>query len=819
MCACASTDRRLLPQTEIANRVQELGGIHKYDLTPDATHLVVGDYDTPKYRHVARERQDVKVMDAAWIDAVSHLWKHDDKIDFVRLETQHQLKPLEKCGAESPSPDDQPAARQSLLICLTGFGDQRDEIADKITSNGGRFTGDLTRKCTQLIVNKPEGKKFTAAKAWNIYTVTLDWLYQSVERGMILEEAKFDPLLPPQEQGVGAWVKKDPRRTSLGKRWRSAVANGPEDGVRKLRKTASMKLSSQRNNLWGDILGRSTSQGQLTEAPAQDAPLPEPTQRHDEDGVFSNCVFAVHGFDLQRRKVLEETVVTLCGTVAPTLEAAASSSMHGDALHRFLIVPQSSQPDTHPRISNDDVDIVTEFYIERCMHNKRFSPASDHVLGRPFPLFPIRGLSDLTVCSAAFTGLELSQMARSVAQLGAKFEEAFRRSTSVVVCKSLQAMRKEKLRYALEWGVPVVSADWLWECISTGFNVPFDGYIFPEIRKRYTSQRQPGEEEEKGPSRIQQQRQSEPALAIPRLGKGPPAEAGLDATAFDRDSPDKGGRRRAPRAAPQEHSITSADFMTARTHAADTFVRDSDAPLGELSSARLNRSPSPPKQATRTRSEPWPRSLAEKTAGSVRGPSAPPPNDPAEGRRAEVQVEEARRKADEEARKQAREAERQVLSSKLSSLIHSTTTDANGRESRSQAAAARPRRRQVFGRAISNASNASSAASADTARPAPGSLRSVATGGARDDDDAAAAEDGQSAARTPPPPPATQLEYRDPQVLESKAALVSKMMMVAGGDAGCADGAAPRAAATAAAASQAGGAGVGVHSGRALRKR
>ncbi|XP_044718910.1 twin BRCT domain-containing protein [Hirsutella rhossiliensis] len=764
-------------RTDIANRVQELGGIHKYDLTPDATHLVVGDYDTPKYRHVARERQDVKAMDAAWIEAVSHLWKLDDEIDF-------------------------PAARQSLLVCQTGFGDQRDEIADKITSNGGRYTGDLTRKCTHLIVSKPEGKKFTAAKSWNIYTVTLDWLYQSVERGMILEEAKFDPLLPLEQQGAGAWVRKDPRRTSLGKRSRSAVANRPEEGVRKLRKTASMKLNSQRNNLWGDILGRSTSrdysfnESRRAEAPAQDALPPEPLPPQDEDGVYSNCVFAIHGFDQQRQKVLEETVATLSGIVSPTLEAVASGSMRGEALRRFLIVPQTSQPDTHPRILNDDVHIVTEFYIERCMHNKRFFPPSEHVLGRPFPMFPIRGFSDLTVCSAAFTGLELSQMARSVAQLGAKFEEGFRRSTSLVVCKSLQAMRKEKLRYALEWEVPVVSADWLWECISTGFNVPFEGYIFPEIRKQYISPKRPEVGEERGSSRPQQQRPLEPTLAIPRPSKARlPAEVGLDATAFDRDSPDKGGRRKAPRAVPQEDSTTSADFMTARTHPANT-------------------SPSPPKHVTgptRTRSEPWPRSLVEKTTGLVRGPSAPPA-DPSRG--AESDAEEAKRKAEEKARKQAREAERQVLSSKLSSLIHSTTTDADGREPRSQTAVARPRRRQVFGRAISNASNASSAASADGGRPAPESLRSVAAGGA--DNDVAAAESRQSASRTPPPPPATQLEYRDPQVLESKAALVSKMMMVASGDA---DGAGMAARPAAAASSEASGAGVGVYSGRALRKR
>ncbi|KAH6673877.1 hypothetical protein EV126DRAFT_306906, partial [Verticillium dahliae] len=81
--------------TEIEKKAQDLGGHHKYDLTPDVTHLIVGQYDTPKYRHVAKERPDIKAMDARWIDAVADLWKNAAEIDFAALETQWQLKPLE----------------------------------------------------------------------------------------------------------------------------------------------------------------------------------------------------------------------------------------------------------------------------------------------------------------------------------------------------------------------------------------------------------------------------------------------------------------------------------------------------------------------------------------------------------------------------------------------------------------------------------------------------------------------------------------------------------------------------------------------------
>lgn len=833
-------DSDFLFQTDIAQKVSELGGVHKYDLTPDVTHLVVGDYDTPKYRHVARERSDIKAMDAAWIEEMSELWKNDDDIDYVALEAKHQLKPLETCGVEpSSQEDDSAAARGSLFICLTGFGDQRDEIAEKIRESGGRHTGDLTRRCSHLIVSKPEGKKFNAAKAWNIYTVTLDWLLQSIERGLILEEKKFDPMLAPEEQGVDAWIKRDLKRATLGKRSRSAIANGggAEDGVRKLRKTASMKLNSQRNNLWGDILGRSgsreysfakeeTTGEQMGDIPTQ----PGLTLLKEDQGVFSNCTFVVHGFGSQRTSVLEQTIVTLSGSVVSSLhDPAIATKPENPDTYLFLIVPQASQPDTHPQIPHDSIHVITEYYIENCLHTKRFFSPNEQVLGRPFPLFPIPGFSDLTICSAAFTGIELNQVARSIVQLGARFEEEFRRTTSVLVCKSLDAMRKEKLRCALDWGVPIVTGDWLWECISTGYVCPMEDFTFPVLRNRTNVVKNPAS---KPISKAIPRPEPESKTTTKSISKGnhsrPPAGAGVDPTAFDRDSPEKPTKPSKPAAATVGDSVTSADFMTARTHPVESFFsRDLDhpgAPLAELSSAALNKSPKLPVTSifARTKSAPIPinRSGAENPVVSVPDPSssAPPaaklPHKPSiarntpflieeeededhedeerekkEGENEEEEEEAARRRKIQEemeaekARQQASAAKvRQGLTTALSDLIHPIS----GLEVHEQDSRPRRRHQRIFGRAISNASNASSVASGGgegtsgagagsnsngnnnhnaNSRPAPESLRAASA--ADHDDDVDNTE--------PQPPPGTQLEYRDPAAMQYKAMLMSRM--------------------------------------------
>ncbi|KAL6859492.1 BRCT domain-containing protein [Trichoderma novae-zelandiae] len=777
-CTSIPPDQR----TDIAQKVAELGGVHKYDLTPDVTHLVVGDYDTPKYRHVARERTDIKAMDAAWITAVNELWKNDDEVDLVALEKSHQLKALETSGAEPSSPEEtSPAARGSLLICLTGFGDERERIAKMITQNGGRYTGDLTRRCSHLIVSKPEGKKFTAAKSWGLHTVTLDWLQQSVERGMILEESKFDPLLPPEEQGVGAWVKRDPKRSSLGKRARSAVIGGGRDeGMRKLRKTASMKLSSQRNDLWGDILGRSASREYSfahENPPGAPAAAPAPTSQvptqpgyslaEEDQGVFANCVFVVHGFPQQRAAILEQIVATLGGGIASSLQSPAMLSQPTDPDHyRFLIVPQTSQPDTHPEVPNEHIHVITEFYIENCLHNKRFFSPNEQVLGRPFPLFPIPAFSSLTVCSAAFTGIELNQVARGVAQLGGKYEESFRRSANVLVCKSLVAMRKEKLKCALDWGVPVVSADWLWECISSGSLVPIQDFVYPELKKRRVK-RDPRDpfvnDEDEGES------EKQPRKALPEAK--PIAKPGVDKTAFDKDV---FGRSRAKQTL---ESITPADFITARTHPAETA-----SALAELSSAALNVSPKQPAAkgpVARTISAPakLPPVEEQQTSAPHRLPAASEPRElpnPLQPKQQSLPLPEPTKQAPQapEAAAAAKEPsaeqiekQRQLAAAaaELRQGLTSALSDLTGSEAAARdepdARGLRRRRQKILGRAISNASNASSAASIDGAAHPPRALQDD-----EDDDE-----------RRRQSPPATQLGYRDPEAMETKAMLMSRM--------------------------------------------
>ena len=183
-----------------------MGAVHKLDLTSDVTHLFVGNINTPKYKYVAKERPDIKILHSDWIEAVRQSWMEGDDVDVQRLEKEHQLPPF-----------------YGLKICLTGFDDldQRNYISDTVKELGAEYHGDLTRHITHLIAAAPQGAKYTHAKQWGINIVSLKWFEDSLQRGMALDENSYDPAMSIEMQGVGAFRQERAKpRVSLGKRER-----------------------------------------------------------------------------------------------------------------------------------------------------------------------------------------------------------------------------------------------------------------------------------------------------------------------------------------------------------------------------------------------------------------------------------------------------------------------------------------------------------------------------------------------------------------------------------------------------------------------
>lgn len=166
--------------------------------------------------------------------------------------------------------------------------------------------------------------------------VSLDWFEQSLERGMVLDEALYNPTLPHEERGKDAWIRIENPSPALGKRVRDAEQPQPlNPSRRKLRRAASTKLGSQGDALWAEIVTPSLDQGKPEEddwtednlfrhttpqigvsaVPGQDdaacgdegedasKPSPAPVPPHisseleQGEGIFQGRIVVTHGFD------------------------------------------------------------------------------------------------------------------------------------------------------------------------------------------------------------------------------------------------------------------------------------------------------------------------------------------------------------------------------------------------------------------------------------------------------------------------------------------------------------------------------------------
>ncbi|KAI1611169.1 DNA replication regulator DPB11 [Exophiala viscosa] len=471
-----------------------MGAEHKLDLTSDTTHLIVGNTDTAKYQYVAREREDIKVLRPEWIEAVRECWINDLALNLDALSQEYRVPTL-----------------AGLKICITGFDDLsfRAQLQRNVLENGGEYTGDLTKDVTHLIAAKPEGKKYEYGLQWQKKVVSLKWYKDTLERAMQLDERLYNPTLPVEAQGVGAWNRGSQRSPRPAKRAREE-SSVPEP-ARKLRRTASAKLGSQTQNLWTDIVGGAgfdaepvdrlqlkpsvsmpalrhgeTSMKQPTSPRAErHASVTASESRRSDSGFLAGHTFVVEGFDERQEKIVRSIILDNEGTITSPEEPYTASNT-------LLIVPHNCGKEGKAEFSPTSTTLhaVSELWLERCLFHKTFVDAEKYPLGQ-VKRQCLGQLSSLTVNATGFDGLETKHISQMVKLLGGNYTEKFTAGVSVLVCKK-GSYNREKLGMARRDGIPAVSEDWLWSSIRDEEKAPMAKFSVHKIPVRAVDNKQHG---------------------------------------------------------------------------------------------------------------------------------------------------------------------------------------------------------------------------------------------------------------------------------------------------------------------------------------
>ncbi|KAM8823171.1 DNA topoisomerase 2-binding protein 1 [Spinachia spinachia] len=170
--SCTSLDKAT--RAEVMDLVQLMGGRVYLDLNVTVTHLIAGEVGSKKYLVAASLDKPVLLptwVKACWEKSQNSLFRYTD------LPTDDYLCPV----------------LRGCTVCVTGLSStERKEVQRLCDQHGAKYTGQLKmNECTHLIVSEPTGQKYECAKKWNVYCVSLHWLFDSIEKGFCQDESRY----------------------------------------------------------------------------------------------------------------------------------------------------------------------------------------------------------------------------------------------------------------------------------------------------------------------------------------------------------------------------------------------------------------------------------------------------------------------------------------------------------------------------------------------------------------------------------------------------------------------------------------------------
>lgn len=712
-----------------------MGAEHKFDLTSDVTHLLIGAIDTPKYRYVAKERPDVKVLKPDWVDAVREQWLLGEDVDVAALEEEWRAPPF-----------------FGLKICLTGFEEltERNAIAELVQAHGAQYSGDLTRDITHLIAAVPKGKKYEYARSWDIKVVGLEWVRDCIERRLALDEALYDPVMPPEERGRNAW-RREPIQPVTGKHPRQDDTQAqPDSRRRKLRRTVSEKFESQNDAIWADITSASAekdqadeweddldkplkneAEGQHVPNKTKTSPKPKPQQqarsrqpKSKRHGIFQQRLVVLHGFEDKKIEILYRHLSSNGAIVAGGYDLDKFSAE--ERFDGYLVIPHDIPQAEIRDLPDIAMTQVTEFWVESCLHNKKLVDPNLDTLCQPLRHSRIDGFDGVVVCSTGFENIHLLHLSKIVSLMGATYDEFLKAKTSVLVCKS-DFPNVEKVKFAVENGIAAVSLAWLEACLETGIIQQPETFIIPAVHEQTYGYK------EKVVIKPRKELVKKQALKDDESDDGKvPKDAPKRRTA---------GFRK-PRSPPPEESRLTAPTL----------------PLQELH-PHVN-SPSR-RSASRSLSKSNSLSPTKEPSLSVAG-DATPFEETENVLRAETTSEEEQQPEPVPANSiDFNNAITALLAHKTASRPSSARDSASENDNHNT----RRRRRGLLGRAYSNVSNQSSAASNQPSRH-----NSIAQSDVQHDNPGPATQAGQNG-----PEPSQALMFEDPSVQQEREQVIRKM--------------------------------------------
>lgn len=431
---------------------------------------------TRKYIWTVENRANIVLVTVNFVDSVYRKWIKGEDFNMIQEIRKGLAKPFE-----------------GLLISITNIDmeEKRERMKELIEANGGRFNKNLTKQTTHLISPTGGGRKVEGALRWKQFLVDPLWLEDCLKRQARVKEKYYSLSLPRSQRGKGAFSEvPDPDRSLLPPNYYSTSSNVA------LQRTIVTRNKKSSDGLWASVIeslpkSRPKSVTPLAsewENVEQDEPeivqeVESRNKRKNEESenlvnlkrkrqetltmsnydkpreMFEDLVFAFGGFNDKQTRQLSQIVRSHNGK--------CSTDLHNpDVTH--VIINSTVSPEekaTLTKYISRTVTICTEWMIERSLFEKRLV---GDVWGRYVEHRKLPEFEGLKVSISGFSGVELLHVGKLIPMLGASLQPTLTPQRHVLVATP----KSKKFSYALQWKIPIVGVEWLWECARTGTSVP-----------------------------------------------------------------------------------------------------------------------------------------------------------------------------------------------------------------------------------------------------------------------------------------------------------------------------------------------------------
>ncbi|OUM64937.1 hypothetical protein PIROE2DRAFT_8159 [Piromyces sp. E2] len=122
--------------------------------------------------------------------------------------------------------------------------------------------------------------------------------------------------------------------------------------------------------------------------------------------------------------------------------------------------------------------VVTEHWLERCLTDDILHNPEENPIFIPCTLeMPIEEFKGVVIGISGFNGMERAHIAKLVSKLGAIYSDTLTRKHNFLICNPDKIKESLKYEKALEWNIPVLEINWIYDCFRQERKLPYERYI------------------------------------------------------------------------------------------------------------------------------------------------------------------------------------------------------------------------------------------------------------------------------------------------------------------------------------------------------